>query len=534
MSIQISTLKTIHYLRAPESDDSEAEDQPNDDLARGHYESVGKSNLREPELPALDPKYGGIAVTRGALEDEDDNDPFAAIDDDGEDDPFAAREENTLGSGDESEGVGDLGQDVDEDEEIDSEEAQDESDVERVHHTKFRGSKGVQRGSHGSNKGPSDSDSENLGSEEPLDESTDASDVDMDDDASSMSSAASLPSRPLKPARNLAREELRRQAESASTAGLASVLSAGANADVKKGQAVKQQRQTFDRLLDVRIKMQKGITAINELPTSTITDEEARHAARQAEDAALTLWTTIDSIRCGILSAQQKSAPSTTSKRKRPLNPTRSTSLTEIWEHTTAIDSESHPHQRATLDKWHAKTQPILDNTTNAQRSKLLNPSQRPTKSRLTDILDTYLLAESTKLIEQSTSSSSDSQIYDDTPFYQSLLRDLIASRSSSIAGSSTSLTAQSHIPPKLHTPGSNHKKVDTKASKGRKIRYTVHEKLENFTASEDRGTWTESARQEFFGSLFGREGALDERDGNGDGEDDLEAEGEALRLFRN
>lgn len=78
-------------------------------------------------------------------------------------------------------------------------------------------------------------------------------------------------------------------------------------------------------------------------------------------------------------------------------------------------------------------------------------------------------------------------------------------------------------------------KKVDTKASKGRKMRYTVHEKLQNFMASEDRGMWGERQRDELFGGLLGRRGALredavDVEDGDL-GREDVEEEG--LRLFR-
>ncbi|EGD86686.2 protein bfr2 [Trichophyton rubrum CBS 118892] len=46
---------------------------------------------------------------------------------------------------------------------------------------------------------------------------------------------------------------------------------------------------------------------------------------------------------------------------------------------------------------------------------------------------------------------------------------------------------------------------VDTKASKGRKMKYNVHEKLQNFMAPEDRGSWSNRARDEFFASLLGR-----------------------------
>jgi protein AATF/BFR2 len=93
----------------------------------------------------------------------------------------------------------------------------------------------------------------------------------------------------------------------------------------------------------------------------------------------------------------------------------------------------------------------------------------------------------------------------------------------------------------RLHTRGSRNKRVDTKASKGRKVRYTVHEKLQNFAAEEERSTWEEGARREFFGSLFGRRGILDEghdgldaeecRVGSEDGV--IDGEADALRLFR-
>lgn len=47
-------------------------------------------------------------------------------------------------------------------------------------------------------------------------------------------------------------------------------------------------------------------------------------------------------------------------------------------------------------------------------------------------------------------------------------------------------------------------KKVDTKASKGRKLRYTVHEKLQNFMVPIPRATWHDEQIDEFFVSLLG------------------------------
>lgn len=76
-------------------------------------------------------------------------------------------------------------------------------------------------------------------------------------------------------------------------------------------------------------------------------------------------------------------------------------------------------------------------------------------------------------------------------------------------------------------------KNVDTKASKGRKMRYNVHEKLQNYMAPEDRGSWEEEAVERFFGTLLGQKMTLVEEDVNGDEVEGLEPEEEGLKLFR-
>ena len=48
-------------------------------------------------------------------------------------------------------------------------------------------------------------------------------------------------------------------------------------------------------------------------------------------------------------------------------------------------------------------------------------------------------------------------------------------------------------------------RKVDTRASKGRKIRYHVHEKIQNFMAPQPKGTWHEEMLEELFAGLLGQ-----------------------------
>lgn len=48
-------------------------------------------------------------------------------------------------------------------------------------------------------------------------------------------------------------------------------------------------------------------------------------------------------------------------------------------------------------------------------------------------------------------------------------------------------------------------RKIDTRSTKGRKLRYTVHTKLMNFMAPYDQAPWSEEAKQDLYNSLFGK-----------------------------
>lgn len=92
-------------------------------------------------------------------------------------------------------------------------------------------------------------------------------------------------------------------------------------------------------------------------------------------------------------------------------------------------------------------------------------------------------------------------EIFDDSEFYHQLLRELIEYKSSTDEN-------QSEITRKFielqKVRNKMKKKVDTRASKGRKIRYVVHNKLVNFMPPKDDSVYTEEARNELFNSLFG------------------------------
>ncbi|XP_058633508.1 protein AATF isoform X2 [Onychostoma macrolepis] len=95
-----------------------------------------------------------------------------------------------------------------------------------------------------------------------------------------------------------------------------------------------------------------------------------------------------------------------------------------------------------------------------------------------------------------------DEEIFDDDDFYHQLLRELIERKTSATdPNDQVAMGKQWLAIQKLRSKIK--KKVDTKASKGRKIRFHIHSKLMNFMAPIDNSSMSDDARSELFRSLF-------------------------------
>ncbi|XP_026763075.2 protein AATF [Galleria mellonella] len=93
-------------------------------------------------------------------------------------------------------------------------------------------------------------------------------------------------------------------------------------------------------------------------------------------------------------------------------------------------------------------------------------------------------------------------EIFDDSDFYHQLLRELIECKSADISDPvqlSRQWIALQQMRSKMK------RKVDTKATKGRKIKYVVHNQLVNYMAPEKCNTWTDESTNELYNSLFGK-----------------------------
>lgn len=103
-----------------------------------------------------------------------------------------------------------------------------------------------------------------------------------------------------------------------------------------------------------------------------------------------------------------------------------------------------------------------------------------------------------------------DVEIFDDYDFYHQLLRDLIEYKSSDVTDPiqlSKQWIQLQNMRKKMK------RKVDTRATKGRRVRYNVHNKLVNFMAPITvYDTWTDNAKNELYNSLFGKIKSMEEQ----------------------
>ncbi|KAI5295010.1 rRNA-processing protein bfr2 [Ascosphaera acerosa] len=538
-------------------------DEGGEFTGREHYEEVGKSKLRKSDGPELGKDYAGSKISRQALMEDDEHDPFAAHSDSAEDDDDDVEEDED----DEEEEDGDAS--------VDDDDGSLGSDLEAFEHDSEDGTDGDGEIDEDDSEEDDDDDDDSGDG----DESEDTTDDDDDDE----------PATPKDTDAHDPRSELRRLMAQDAKA-VASTISAAAKADAEKGRAVKRQRRGYDALVGVRMKMQKAFTGLNvlsELSSSSaekaeqeggedttgrtaILQQLSSEDLRGAETAALSLWSTMEELREALADAQtQKTSGASKRKRDALPPPDTSTPLQSLWDRMEAHEAAARPYRRAVLERWAAKTRGVKAALPSG-RGKLMASATGTDQQGIGAVLDSYVAAEQQQQQQQgagdATTAARPMPGYDDAQFYQSLLRTLVEER---LAATSSTASAVSNLDnaaasagsagallpttaalstlsllPRTNVVGMRKDKVkrdvDTKASKGRKMRFNVHEELQNFMAPEDRGTWSEAAREEFFASLLGKSaaGVLGEGDDEEEGAQDedmkgVDAEEAGLMLFR-
>ncbi|CAO3664115.1 unnamed protein product [Umbelopsis vinacea] len=488
---------------------AEDEDEPssdNDKNARDHYVTVGKSALRKSQFLLEDPKYGGKRSNRKSIFDEEAPEELSEEDDEDEDDE-------------------DL--EASSDEEIDSE--QDEQDAES---DEMNGNESTEASEEGESDGESEED---------------------EDTAPPIENEAEV------------QEELKRLRDEEKK--MLSTMSRTAQADVEKGQHVKQQLTLWDGFLDTRIRMQKAMNIANQLPQFDVwpdflmNDEEAIPHVEAAKSKLRSLIDSVMDMRVDLIRDNNDSIiipKDATQSRKRHLDDD-DEYVDKLWSDMSQLNDLFKSYRNATVEKWGNKVQvasgiPLnkkfkaFDQNIMTQVNSILGDSDRLVKRTQLKRTEYRPLGKESPANEESKEAAvvevdahladHDSEIFDDNDFYQQLLKELIESR----MVDTDDPIALGMRWAALKQNKQKKKTVDTRASKGRRLRYHVHEKIQNFMVPIPAGSWHDEMTDELYASLLGRkqrdliteEDGINEEKGNED-EDHEIVNGQAvdgLRIF--
>ena len=418
-------------------------------------------------------------------------------------------------------------EDEDEEEEDDSMEGLDADDLARMEREAAEDDDG------------SDEDDEDIDDEDEDDEddsgADSGADVDVDDDDESQE-AADDDDDDGGDGGDLAAELAAFRREEAE----ANRLAAAKSQNAVKGAAVRRQNEVWEKALQTRIVLQRGLNASAKMPTPTYWRALAKAdgdvkpamatcaaAARGALDALCSLQAALIDGNPAIAEAagegvggkkrKASSAMAAVSKFGLLASP-----ASEVWENVDSVYQRFAAFRDVSIDRWHRKAQvqvgkmsaggsemrafnqSVSAQVASAMRipDRLVRKSQPPAHlapKRLGEPEGTEKAAPTGDRTEDLDADDLEAaaraearveEIYDDADFYEQVLKEFLES-----AGAAAGLAAAASKPAKRR------KVVDRRASKGRKLRYHVQQKLVNFCAPVELEVpqWAEK----IFGQLF-------------------------------
>nr|XP_004664598.2 protein AATF [Jaculus jaculus] len=329
--------------------------------------------------------------------------------------------------------------------------------------------------------------------------------------------------------------------------------------EVEKGRAVKNQIALWDQLLEGRIKLQKALLTTNQLPQPDVFPvfkdkggPEFVSALKNSHKALKALLRSLVDLQEELLfqnsdtrylvdgtkpKAESEEISSEEDelveekKKQRKAPPKRKLEMEDYPSFMAKRFADFTVYRNRTLQKWHDKTK-----LASGKLGKGFGAFER---SILTQI--DHILMDKERLLRRTQTKRSvyrvlgkpepapqpvpeslpereivpevpanahlkdlDEEIFDDDDFYHQLLRELIERKTSSLdPNDQVAMGRQWLAIQKLRSK--IRKKVDRKASKGRKLRFHVLSKLLSFMAPIDHTTMNDDARTELYRSLFGQ-----------------------------
>ncbi|KAM5308351.1 protein AATF isoform 2-T2 [Glossophaga mutica] len=337
--------------------------------------------------------------------------------------------------------------------------------------------------------------------------------------------------------------------------------------EVEKGRAVKNQIALWDQLLEGRIKLQKALLTTNQLPQPDVFPifkdkggPEFASALKNNHKALKALLRSLVDLQEELLfqypdtrylvdgtkpKAESEEEISSEDeelveekKKQRRAPPKRKLEMDDYPSFMAKRFADFTVYRNRTLQKWHDKTKlasgklgkgfGAFERSILTQIDHILMDKERllrrtQTKRSIYRVLGKpepaaqpvpESLPGQPEILPEAPANAHlkdlDEEIFDDDDFYHQLLRELIERKTSSLdPNDQVAMGRQWLAIQKLRSK--IHKKVDRKASKGRKLRFHVLSKLLSFMAPIDHTTMNDEARTELYRSLFGQLSAPDE-----------------------
>eukprot|EP01083_Nonionella_stella_P051728 137354_1 len=296
--------------------------------------------------------------------------------------------------------------------------------------------------------------------------------------------------------------------------------------ELEKAQHVRAQCSIWDSLVDFRINLLQSMRLVNQLPQKSTRSEFCEKSAgvkRKLSEVSHETGALLDDLAVlqhGLFSNNSEipedlRQPKRVKRLETAMSEEEASSTSAHWERLSDVFSTFGTFRDSTIELWNRKTQlasgavrsrkfKALDQSVLSQISSILEDEKRLVRrSQLNRSDNRAFGAPKAKPTEDSSVATDDQdydvEIHDDSDFYQQMLKDLIRN------GQRSSDKIAKNIKSTFTRKGK--KKVDRRASKGRKLRYTVQDKLVNFMPPNPLPS--DSTHADLFASLFRKGSAM-------------------------
>ncbi|CAI0378761.1 unnamed protein product, partial [Linum tenue] len=272
--------------------------------------------------------------------------------------------------------------------------------------------------------------------------------------------------------------------------------------DVLKGQAVKNQKTIWNRGLELRMLLQKAFPSSNRLPLEPVrsafcnSEEEVRVAYDDLISSSKKTLESLVELQEALLEKNPSVSQSSNGNVGKPVKKQSDDSKSlsdedEEWSKISQMHTRVAPFRNKSIDKWQRKTE--VTTGVAAIRNKLQAFNQNISEQVSAYMRDPSRMVKQMQLRKSDvnifgpvscftascfvfeTHPDGDPELLDDTEFYKQLLKEFFEALDPN--SSEMAFYAVKRVQTKKR------KEVERRASKSRKIRYNVHEKIVNFMA---------------------------------------------------